>query len=54
MGSICKTERHADLAGATAATTALGVLAGVKVFRVHDVLQNRRALDVARAILSSM
>lgn len=38
------------LTGATCATTALGVAAGVSVFRVHDVRPNRQAADVARAI----
>jgi dihydropteroate synthase len=42
--------RPEDLAVATCATTALGVGAGVQVFRVHDVRQNRRAADVAWAI----
>jgi len=32
---------------ATAATTALGVVAGVRLFRVHDVKPNRHAADVA-------
>ncbi|MGF1453637.1 MAG: dihydropteroate synthase, partial [Opitutales bacterium] len=35
---------------ATRATTALGVAAGVDVFRVHDVRANRRAAMVADAI----
>jgi dihydropteroate synthase len=42
----------ASLLGATCATTALGVAAGVTVFRVHDVAANRQAADVARAILA--
>ena len=55
MGSICQEadERQpapADLVGATCATTALGVAAGVAMFRVHDVRANRQAVDVARAI----
>jgi dihydropteroate synthase len=50
MGSICRGDRFSDLAGATCATTALGVLAGVRLFRVHDVRANRQALDVAWAI----
>src|SRR5690606_41719962 len=50
MGSICKVERPDELIGATCATTALGVLAGVRVFRVHDVKSNRQAADVAWAI----
>ncbi len=39
-----------ELVGATCATTALGVMAGVKLFRVHDVQANRQAADVAWAI----
>jgi dihydropteroate synthase len=35
---------------ATCATTAIGVLAGVQIFRVHDVLGNRHAADVAWAV----
>ena len=35
---------------ATCATTALGVLAGVRIFRVHDIWQNRQAMDIAWAI----
>jgi dihydropteroate synthase len=36
-----------ELAGATCATTVLGVLHGVRLFRVHDVKANRQAADVA-------
>lgn len=50
MGSICNVERFSDLVGATCATTAVGVMAGVRMFRVHDVRANRQALDVAWAI----
>ncbi|MBI1731414.1 MAG: dihydropteroate synthase [Gammaproteobacteria bacterium] len=50
MGSICNVAEHQELIGATCATTALGVLAGVRVFRVHDITENRQALDVAWAI----
>ena len=50
MGSICKLEQYSELTGATCAITTLGVLAGVKIFRVHDVLVNRQALDVTLAI----
>ncbi|MEY3879538.1 MAG: dihydropteroate synthase, partial [Pseudomonadota bacterium] len=38
------------LAIATSVTTALAVMAGVKILRVHDVKENRQALDVAWAI----
>jgi dihydropteroate synthase len=50
MGSICNVAEPAELVTATATTTALGVMAGVKIFRVHDVLENKQALDVAWAI----
>ncbi|MEY4718994.1 MAG: dihydropteroate synthase [Pseudomonadota bacterium] len=50
MGSICQVTEPHHLATATAATTALGVMAGVKMFRVHDVLANRQAADLAWAI----
>ena len=56
MGSIC-TPPGAEsppapvaLVGATCATTALGVAAGVTIFRVHDVQANRQAADVAISI----
>jgi len=50
MGSICNETVAAELAPATCATTALGVLAGVSVFRVHDVRENRQAAEVTWAI----
>ena len=53
MGEISNQENPQARMPATCAITALGVLAGVKVFRVHDVWQNRQALDVAWAITAS-
>jgi dihydropteroate synthase len=53
MGSICHIDDSAELTGATCATTALGVMAGVRLFRVHDVLANRQAADVAWAVKNS-
>lgn len=50
MGAICQVDDPKDLVTATAVTTALGVMAGVSIFRVHDVKENRQALDVAWAI----
>lgn len=50
MGSVCEVTEPAQLIPATCVCTALGVMAGVKVFRVHDVWQNRQAADVAWAI----
>lgn len=53
MGAICAVTKPAELVTATAVTTALGVMAGVRVFRVHDVRENRQAVDVAWAIKCS-
>jgi dihydropteroate synthase len=53
MGSLCHVQEPAELVTATAVTTALGVMAGVKLFRVHDVKENRQAADVAWAIRQS-
>ncbi|MFK7794182.1 MAG: dihydropteroate synthase [Gammaproteobacteria bacterium] len=50
MGEVCATEDPAQRMPATCATTALGVDAGAKIFRVHDVWQNRQAADVSYAI----
>ncbi|MGB5834914.1 MAG: dihydropteroate synthase, partial [Thiohalocapsa sp.] len=50
MGGICNETWPTRLVHATTATTALGVAAGVRVFRVHDVTANRQAADVAWAI----
>ena len=50
MGAICDTNEPVELITATAVTTALGVMAGVQLFRVHDVKENKQALEVAWAI----
>lgn len=50
MGTICAVTEASELVTATAVTTALGVMAGVQMFRVHDVKENRQAADVAWAI----
>lgn len=50
MGSICDITEYSELVGATCATTAIGVFAGVNIFRVHDIKENRQALDVAWAL----
>ncbi|MEW8624300.1 MAG: dihydropteroate synthase [Candidatus Thiodiazotropha sp.] len=50
MGSLCEVSDPRQLIPATCSTTALGVIAGVDLFRVHDVWQNRQAADVAWAI----
>lgn len=53
MGAICDVSEPSELVTATAVTTALGVMAGVQMFRVHDVMENRQAADVAYAIRQS-
>lgn len=53
MGSLCSVTEPAELVTATAVTTALGVMSGVKMFRVHDVKENKQAADVAWAIKQS-
>jgi dihydropteroate synthase len=53
MGTICDVKEPSELVTATAVTTALGVMAGVRMFRVHDVRENRQAADVAWAIKQS-
>ncbi|MCE9590929.1 MAG: dihydropteroate synthase [Planctomycetes bacterium] len=55
MGSICTPPGGAppeptELIGATCAATAIGVMRGVKIVRVHDIAANRQAADVAWAI----
>ena len=47
MGHLCNEREPTELLGATCATTALAVTAGVSVVRVHDVKPNRQAADIA-------
>jgi dihydropteroate synthase len=50
IGQITGLRESTDRDPATAATTALGVMAGVHLFRVHNVAHNRQAADVAYAV----
>lgn len=52
LGDICTDAEPMELLGATCASTSLGVQAGARIFRVHDVKENRQAADVAWAITS--
>ncbi len=52
LGTVCGGLEPSALMPATSATTAIGVMAGVQVFRVHDVAGNRQAADVAWAVRS--
>ncbi len=53
MGAICQETEPKNLVSSTCATTALGVMAGVKYFRVHDVRENVQAAAVAWAVKNS-
>jgi len=53
LSTICQETEASRLGVATAATTALAVQAGVRIVRVHDVLENRQAADVAWAIVTA-
>ncbi len=50
IGKLTKREPHERIYG-TAATTALGVAAGIDMVRVHDVAQNRDVISVSDAIV---
>ncbi len=47
LGKICDVSEPTELVTATAVTTALAVMNGVQMFRVHDVIENRQAADIA-------
>ena len=53
MGSLCNESVARHLVGATCASTVLGALAGVRVFRVHDVQPNSQALLICYDLYSS-
>lgn len=50
LGEITNQDDPEKRIAPTCATTALGINAGVQVFRVHDVEENKQAMDVAWAI----
>lgn len=50
LKNLSNIEDSRDLVGATCATTVLGVTAGVRILRVHDVKENRQAMEVAWAL----
>lgn len=52
LGTICETSPPSNLVGATCATTILGLNAGAKIFRVHDVAQNYQALKVWQSLIN--
>ena len=50
LGEIIDEDNSEKRAVATSATSVIGVNAGIDIFRVHDVLPNKQAIDVAWAI----
>lgn len=50
LGTLTGIESPSDRDQVTAVTTALGYRAGARVFRVHDVVSSRHALEIATAI----
>jgi dihydropteroate synthase len=50
IGKLTGRESHERIYG-TAATTALGIAAGIDIVRVHDVAQNRDVISVSDAIV---
>ena len=50
FSEVSENNNPADRVSGTCATSALGVLSGINIFRVHDVWQNKQAIDVAYAI----
>ena len=46
MGQICDVSDATQRVPASCATTVIGLQAGVKIFRVHDVWQHRQVMDL--------
>ncbi len=52
LGAICNREAP-DRLIETVATSVIAALSGCRIIRVHDVEENRRALDVVQAVLEA-
>jgi len=50
FSEVSENNNPLDRVSGTCATSALGVMASINIFRVHDVWQNKQAIDVAFAI----
>ncbi|MGK0296885.1 MAG: dihydropteroate synthase [Gammaproteobacteria bacterium] len=50
LHTLCNNKDFSELCGATCAITALGINAGVSIFRVHDVRENRQTADITFAL----
>ncbi len=54
MTELCQVAHYNELLGGSCAVTAFAVLSDVSIIRVHDVKENRQALDLAYAIKQRM
>ena len=54
MGEVSAASDPGQRVPATVVTTGWGLRAGARVFRVHDVWQNRQALDLTQALLEEV
>ena len=50
MGQVCRADEPQQRVPASCATTVLGLQAGVKIFRVHDVWQHKQVMDLVAAL----
>ena len=50
FSEVSENNNPLDRVSGTCATSTLGVMASINIFRVHDVWQNKQAIDVAFAI----
>lgn len=53
FSEVAEKNNPEDRVAGTCATSALGVMSNINIFRVHDVWQNKQAIDVAYAIKKS-
>ena len=50
MGQVCRADEPQQRVPASCATTILGLQAGAKIFRVHDVWQHKQVMDLMAAL----
>ncbi|MFL2549735.1 MAG: dihydropteroate synthase [Gammaproteobacteria bacterium] len=50
LGEVSGENNPSDRVSGTCATSALGVMSGINIYRVHDVWQNKQAIDIAYSI----
>ena len=50
LGEVSGENNPSDRVSGTCATSALGVMSGINIYRVHDVWQNKQAIDIAYSV----